>query len=168
MDKTYLDEMIEYPAKVIQRLCESKEVVALIKNKKIDQVTEDDIDEIMDKNIFDYQYVDDTVSEACAYVMVEADCSNVSNKQIKEMKLYVTVACHKGFMQLNTKLFPKFQGNRRDNLVRYIDKELNDQQFFGIGTLKLNYAKTMSSSNQSFTMRTLCYEVSDFNIKAIQ
>lgn len=168
MDKTYLDEMVEYPAKVIQRICESKEFVALIANKKVAQVTEDDIDDIMANNIFDYQYVDDTVSETCAYVMVEADCSNVSNKQIKEMKIYVTVACHKNFMKLDTKLFPKFSGNRRDNLVRYVDKELNDQSFFGIGTLKLDYAKSMTSSNQSFTMRTLCYEVSDFNIKAIQ
>lgn len=167
MDKTFLDEIVEYPSKVIQKISTSQECIALLANVKASEVTDDVIDNTLDNNIFDYQYVNDTVSTASAYIMVEVECPRVSNKQIKELKIYVTIACHKDFMKLNRKTFPKYIGNRRDNLVRYVDKMLNDQSNFGIGTLKLNYVKTVSSSNQAFTMRELCYEVSDFNIKEI-
>lgn len=164
MDKTQLDELIEYPAKIIQRISEDNECIALLLNKNRNDVTEDDMDTVTD-NIFDYQYVNDTVKETAAYIMVEAEVSNVQNMQIKDMKIYVTIACHKDYMKLNPSLFPGYMGNRRDNIVRFVDNLLNGQVIFGLGKLKLNYVKSMSSSNQDFTMRTLCYEIAEFNIK---
>lgn len=168
MDNTHLDELVEYPAKIIQRIGEDSTCIALLLNKNTKDVTEDDMDTVVNDNIFDYQYVNDTVKETAAFIMVEAEVPNVQNTQIKEMKVYITIACHKDYMKLNPSLFPGYMGNRRDNLVRYIDKLLNNQMIFGLGRLKLNYIKTMSSSNQDFTMRTLCYEISEFNVKKIR
>ena len=168
MDRTYLDELVEYPAKVIQKINESKECVSLLLNKPIKDITEDDIDIAVSENIFDYQYINDTVKETKAFIMIEAEVPLVQNKQIKEMKIYISVACHKDFMKLTPNYFPGFIGNRRDNIIIHVDKMLNNQDIFGLGTLKLNYVKSMSSTNQDFTIRTLCYEVSDFNIKGVK
>ena len=79
------------------------------------------------------------------------------------MKLYVTVACHKAYMKMSSGIISGITGNRRDNLVRFIDKILNGNDLFGIGNLKLDTVKTLSSSNSHFTIRELQYSVSDFN-----
>ena len=66
-------------------------------------------------------------------------------------------------MKLPRQTFKGISGNRRDNLVRYIDKVLNNSDFLGIGTLKLNAVRTLSPIN-GFTAREITYEVPDFNV----
>lgn len=164
MDKTYLDELIDYPAQALQLIDNNKECLALLLDKNVKEITEDDTDEAF-KYMFDYEYVDNTTTQASAYIWVEAEVTQVSSKHIKDLRLYVTVACHKNFMKLKPSIISGIGGNRRDNLVRYIDKILNGNDLFGIGKLVLENVKTYSSSNSQFTMRELSYKVPDFNIK---
>jgi len=163
--RTYLDELIDYPARVAQKIGNSKECIALLVNKNINLVTEDDVDDAFDRFIYDYSYVDDTITESAAFICVEAEVPYVQNRQIKNMRIYVTVACHKRFMEIDTDIIGGTAGNRRDNLIRYIDKELNDSDIFGIGRLSLKSVKTLSSTNQDFSVRELCYDVPDFNLR---
>ncbi len=163
MAKTYLDQLVEYPAKVIKRISEDKYCVGLVVNKGFNAVTEDDYDNVLEEHIFDYQYVDETTKESTAYIWIEMEVNSVSNKQIKNGRVYVTVACHKSFMKLNGAIYRGVIGNRRDNLVRYIDKLLNDSDFMGIGTLKLLSVKTLSPIN-GFAVREITYSIPDFNI----
>lgn len=165
MAKTYLDQIVEYPYKVMTRISQDATCVGLLLNKSFDSVTEDDMDTALDENIKDYQYVDDTTQEMTAYVLVEMEVNKVDNKTIKGIRLYVTVACYKGYMALDRKIFKGVMGNRRDNLVRYIDKLLNNSKDFGFG-LKLKSVLTLSSVN-GFAMRQLTYEVPEFNIVEI-
>lgn len=154
--------------KVIQSICQSKECIALLLNKDINQISEDDADNALDRYIKTYQYVDDTITESAAYIWVETDIPRVDNSTIKDMHLYVTVACSKDFMDIKKRIISGLAGNRRDNLVRYIDKVINGSDIFGIGKLKLTSMVTLTSSNQSFTTRELTYEVPDFNIKDLK
>lgn len=163
MAKTYLDQLVEYPAKIIQKIAEDRYCVGLLVNKRFDDITEDDYDAVLEGNIFDYQYVDETTQQSAAYVWVEAEVGYVSNAQIKDMKIYVTVACHKTYMKLDRSKFAGTIGNRKDNLVRYIDRLLNNTNLMGIGTLKLDSVKTLSPIN-GFTIREITYDVPDFNI----
>lgn len=163
MAKTFLDQLVEYPAKVIRKISEDKYCVALLVNKGINEITEDDIDDVLDNKLFDYQYVDDTTQEAGAYVWVDAEVNGVDNTRIKGMRVYVTIACHKSMMKLDRKKFAGMLGNRKDNLVRYIDKLLNNSEIMGIGALKLCSVKTLSSIS-GFTIREITYEVPDFNV----
>lgn len=163
MAKTYLDQLVEYPAKIIKKISEDKYCVGLLVNKGFNEVSEDNFDEVLDKFIYDYQYVDETIRETSAYVWVEMEVNHVANKQIKGIRVYVTVSCHKGFMQLDSAIHKGVIGNRRDNLVRYIDRLLNDSYIAGIGNLKLQAVKTISPTN-GFVAREIIYEVPDFNI----
>lgn len=166
MAKTYLDQIVEYPAKVMLRIAEDKSCTGLIIDKPFSEVVESDCDEALNEFIKDYQYVDDTTQTTAAYVWVEAEVNRVENNTIKNMMIYVTVACHKNYMTLDRKLFKGTIGNRRDNLVRYIDKVLNNSEFLGIGALKLRSVRTLNSINR-FTLRELSYEIPDFNIVEI-
>lgn len=163
MAKTYLDQVVDYPSKVILRLAEDKYCAGLILNKAFDSVTEVDIDEVLEKHIKDYQYVDETTQETAAYILVELDVARVDNRTIKDISLYVTVCCHKNYMALEPKVFKGVIGNRRDNLIRYADRVLNNSQFMGLGRLKLESLRTLQTVN-GFTIRELRYSIPDFNI----
>jgi hypothetical protein len=165
--KTYLDQLVEYPAKIIKKISEDKFCVALLTNKKASDVTEDDSDDVLDNYIYDYQYVDETTQEAKAFVWVDIEIGSVENLQIKNVRIYITVACHKGYMKLDGVKFTGMIGNRKDNLVRYIDKLLNNVNVAGIGTLKLQSVKTLSPIS-GFAVREITYEVPDFNIVALE
>ena len=165
--KTYMDELVEYPAKAIRLIGSDKNCVGLLINKPFYEVNDDDCDKALDDYIFSFQYIDNTTQEAVAYVWVEIDVPRVQNKTAKSVKLYVTVSCHKQYMKLDRKTFSGVIGNRRDNLVRNIDRLLNFSDIFGIGKLSLESIKTLSSPND-FTIRELAYSVPDFNLRDIK
>lgn len=167
MAKTYLDQIVEYPAKVMFRLAEDKYCTGLLTNKAFNEVGEDDVDTAADEFIKDYQYVDDTVQQVAAYIWVEMEVNRVDNKTMKGIRLYVSVACHKNYMTLNRQMFKGIRGNRRDNLVRFVDKVLNNSEFLGLGALKLHSVRTVTPIN-SFTIREITYEIPDFNIVEIK
>ncbi len=166
MAKTYLDQIVDYPAKVMLRIAEDKYCTGLLTNKAFAEVGEDDIDRAADEFIKDYQYVDDTVQTTAAYIWVEMEVNRVDNKTMKGIRLYVSVACHKNYMTLNRQTFKGIKGNRRDNLVRFVDKVLNNSEFLGLGALKLHSVKTVTPIN-NFTIREITYEIPDFNIVEI-
>lgn len=163
MAKTYLDQLVEYPAIIMQKISSDKYCAAFLLNKGFLEVTEDDFEKTLEENIFDYQYVDETADKTSAYVWVEIEVSRVENSRIKDIKLYVTVACHKRYMALNHKTYQGVIGNRRDNIVRYIDKLINGKSLIGIGAFQLKNVKTTSPA-PNFTGRLLCYEIADFNL----
>lgn len=167
MADTYLDQIVEYPTEVLKKIAEDKYCIGLIRDKSFDKVTEDDFDEALENNILDYHYLDSTAEESSAYIMVEIEVNRVENRTIKNIELYVTIACHKSFMKMNFSKFKGMIGNRRDNITRYVDKLLNGKPFPGIGTLKLKSVKTLTPIN-GFLMRELCYEIPDFNIVEVK
>ena len=100
MAKTFLDQLVGYPAKIIQKIAQSDKCVGLIVNKGFASVNEDDYDDVLDNYIFDYQYVDSTTQKAAAYVWVEMEVNRVQNDHIKDISVYVTIACHKEYMRV--------------------------------------------------------------------
>ena len=167
MDNTFLDELIEYPVKALHRIGTNPTVAQLLTdNPEIDMESEE-ADDIFDRFLFDYIYVDGTTTEAAAYICVEAETGGSPTSTMKNMKLYITVICHKQFMKVDPTKFKGMIGNRRDNLVRYIDKLLNGSDFFGIGALKLENAHT-GAAPTGFTARELTYTVPDFNHKKVR
>ncbi len=160
-NKTYLDQIIDYPSKVIAKIASDKYCVGLLVNKAFDSVDEDDEDDCLDNYIYSYQYVDGTVSETAAYIWVELEVDSIENNKFKNCRLYVTVSCHKGYMALDTKVFKGVSGNRQDNLVRYLDRLLSGSEELGLGKLLLKSVKTLTTYN-NFTGRQLVYEIPDF------
>lgn len=166
--KTYLDQLVDYPAQIMAKISEDKYCVGLIRNKSFSEICDEDKDYVLENHIFDYQYVDENTEEATAYIWVEVEIPSVENSQVKGVSVYVTIACHKEFMKLN-KDKHILLGNRRDNLVRYVDRILNnyfaekDEKHIGIGKLTLKSVRTLTPINR-FAMRELTYRIPDFNI----
>lgn len=166
MAKTYIDQIVDYPAKVMLRIAEDNVCSGLILNKNFNNITDEDKDKVLEENIKDYQYIDDTSQETAAYIWVEMDINRIENKTVKNCMLYITVCCHKNYMKISPTVYKGILGNRRDNLVRYIDKLLSNTILLGIGKLTLKSVRTVSPIN-GFTARELSYEIPDFNIMEI-
>jgi hypothetical protein len=65
-------------------------------------------------------------------------------------------------MDIDTSKFPGIVGNRRDNLIRFVDKVLSGKDAFGIGALQLSSARVIPAPT-GFTARELTYVVSEFS-----
>ena len=159
---TFVDELVEYPLKALLKIADCRECIGLLLNKAPDTITEADIEFACDNKMFDYSFVNSTTQEVTAYIFIETDVYRVENRQIKNLSLYVTIACHKDFMRLDPSIFPKTIGNRRENLARHIDSVLNFSDIFGIGELSLHSIKTGNLSN-GFSLKELEYRIPDFN-----
>ena len=53
MAKTHLDQLVEYPAKVLKRISEDKYCLGLLLNKSFDSVAEEDSDKALDELLYD-------------------------------------------------------------------------------------------------------------------
>lgn len=165
MDKSMIDQLVEYPAKAIHKIGTDKTVAALLTNDPDIDMSSDEADDIFDKYLYDYGYVDDSATESRAYICVEAEATKSATSAVQNVKLYVTVVCHKRFMSIDSEKFPGMIGNRRDNIVRYADRLLNGSDIFGIGKLQLESVKTVSAP-VGYTARELTYRVADFKSKS--
>lgn len=164
MADTFLDELVEYPVKALHEIGTDPTVVQLLTDNPQVSMDSEEADEVFEKFLFDYGYVDGTTSETSAYICVEAEVTKSPTDTMQTMKLYVTVICHKQFMRVDTTKFKGMIGNRRDNLVRYTDKLLNGSDIFGIGRLKLISARTVPAPT-GFSAREMTYIVPDFRNK---
>ena len=165
MDRiTYLDELVEYPALVIEKLSKNQMIVDLLVNKKNANLN-DLIDEGGNwKNFYDYDYIPGTTQEAMAAVCIDTDIIDVPTYSQKTLELYVSVMCARSIMRLDRKIYPSIRGNRMDNLIRFIDYELRLDRNFGIGKMALKNARTTTSGNSMFAKKTLTYSIPDFNL----
>lgn len=161
MDRMNLDGLVEYPVKALYRIGGCPEVVQLLTDNPDVDMDSDAADDVFDKHLFDYGYVDSTTEEAAAYICAEADCMGAASMTMQGMRLYITVYCHKSYMDIDASKFRGMAGNRRDNLVRLVDNELNGSDIFGIGALKLDSARVVPAPT-GFTARELTYSVPDF------
>lgn len=167
MANTFLDELVEYPVKALHRIGTDPTVVKLLTDDPCMDMESEDADGVFDKFLFDYIYVDGTTTEAAAYVCVEAEAAKSLTPSMQNMKLYVTVICHKQFMKVDAAKFKGMIGNRRDNLVRYVDRLLNGSDIFGIGALTLEHVRTVAAPT-GFTARELTYTIPDFRHRQVQ
>lgn len=156
---THLDEIIDYNSAVISKVLESPDVMKLISDGKYS--SEDDNSKKWELHVNDHAWVDESVQEASAYVLVDSEVLKAPTGSVKNMTLLVEVVCNKSYMELDSKIFPGVKGNRRDNICRQIDLLINGSSEFGIGRLQLSSA-TLAAAPEGFTARLLTYTVPDY------
>lgn len=164
MADTYLDQLVEYPMHAIHLIGNDETVAKLLTDNPNLSMSSDEAADVFDKYLYSYGYVDETSSEAIAYICVETEINRIPTRTIKDCKLYVTVVCHRHFMDIDTEKFTGIIGNRRDNLVRYVDYVLNGSDVFGLGELTLESVHTVNAP-AGFSARELTYNMPDFTNK---
>lgn len=158
--KTYIDELIDFKENVILALADSQEVLGLLADDPDIDTDGDEADKLLDRNIFDYDYVAETVKRSDAYIMVETEMDQPTSGTMNHWFVYVQVVCYKDYVKLDKKKFKGVKGNRRDNLVREIDMLLNGSRDYGVGKLTLLHVGP-ASVPEEFSSTMLTYEITD-------
>ena len=159
--KTYIDELIGYKENVILAIADSQKVLGLLGDDPNIDIESDEAEKLVDRNIFDYDYVNGTVKDATSYIMVETEMEQPTSGSMNRWVVYVQVVCYKNYVPLDKKKFKGVKGNRRDNLVRGIDLLLNGSRDYGVGKLTLVHVGP-ASVPEEFSSTMLTYEITDF------
>ncbi|MEG1563297.1 MAG: hypothetical protein RR365_06175 [Bacteroides sp.] len=158
---SHIDEIIDYKQKIINTLGSSKAIVGLLLDDPKINMESELAYSVFDNNLFDYDYINSTLVQATALIMVEAEIPKISTATIKDMTLYVQVVVSKDYMKLNSSKFRGVKGNRRDNIVRQIDLLLNNDKSYGIGGIKLERV-VVSGVPEGNSASMLTYSVVEF------
>lgn len=153
-----IDELIDYTQLVIRKIKGSKNVMSLIADDPDIDLNSNDAVQWED-HIYDYNWVPNTVQESGSFVMVDTIVTE-PGEATKTISIYVQIVCSKDCMKLSPEKF-SLKGNRRDNIARFIDIELNGSREFGIGRLEL-VSTPLEEVPEAFTSRTLRYEARDY------
>lgn len=165
-DTRPLDDMTLYKEAIIRKIAASQKVIGLLVNDPMIDMDSDEANDIIDRNIFDYDYIDRTVQRSDAYIMVDSELDYPTSGTMNQWRVYVQIVCAKTFNSMDHKIFKGVSGNRRDNLAQEIDALLNGERFIGIGDLELLSAAPANVPD-TFTSMLLTYRVHDFRRERI-
>lgn len=165
-DTRPLDDMTLYKEAIIRKIAASQKVIGLLVNDPMIDMDSDEANDIIDRNIFDYDYIDRTVQRSDAYIMVDSELDYPTSGTMNQWRVYVQIVCAKTFNSMDHKIFNGVSGNRRDNLAQEIDALLNGERFIGIGDLELLSAAPATVPD-TFTSMLLTYRVHDFRRERI-
>ena len=161
-----LDDMTLYKEAIIRKIASSQKVIGLLVNDPMIDMDSDEANDIIDRNIFDYDYIDRTVQRSDAYIMVDSELDYPTSGTMNQWRVYVQIVCAKTFNSMDHKIFKGVSGNRRYNLAQEIDALLNGERFIGIGDLELLSAAPATVPD-TFTSMLLTYRVHDFRRERI-
>ena len=164
---TYLDDLIAYKENVIMAMSQSQDVMGLLANDPAIDLDSEKAEDLLERNIFDYDYIDGTLERHDAYIMVDDELVQPSSGTFNRWLLYVQIVCAKTFNDIDKKLFRGVKGNRRDNLARSVDALLNGSRDYGVGKLVL-MSVAPANVPDKFTSLLLTYEIRDFRSERVK
>ena len=127
----YLSELTEYKRRIANLIVNDEMLVELISGEKGKALPAADL---IGKNVFLYDYVDDTLKDARTLVCLEIDEQDYTSPTARDFELHVYVCVHKS--QMN---FVDEDGRgqiRRDLIASRIDYLLNNRTDLGFQKVK--------------------------------
>lgn len=159
IEGSILKDMGSYKNKIVSAFINSDEICELLFNKEA--YTEENVEDLIYKQIFPYLYVDETQTEVKTYICFEVDVPRIPTGTVKDMKLIVWAYSHKDGMKYTKK---GYSGTKVDILVDMIEKQLRESDKFGIGKPQL-LSCTYFIPNNKYYGKQMVYNMPDFKVK---
>lgn len=150
-------EIGEYKQKVLRRLIEDTELVALVDPNGLAEYPDD----LIYTNLFPYGRMPETEQEAQVYITVVVNVPSISqsNDLIRYVDFKIRVYAHAELMHV------KGHGSDRIDLIAaHIDEMLNESYDFGIGYLHLT-SNTEHTLDSKHHFRELIFRTDALNYK---
>lgn len=163
IEPTHLDDLVEFPQKVIRALAMQENIRELLSDRK--GATIEDMEDQHGHwlHFFDYDFIPGTQQEVISAVCVDIDLFPIEGTMM-QADLYISIMCSKSLMDISSRNLPGYVGNRVSNLVRYIDLVLRGRRDFGIGRLQMPTVRTVASGNQNICKKEIRYAIPDFRV----
>lgn len=111
--------------------------------------------DLLNKQVFLYDYIDSTVKDEKVYVCIEADDGVAYSCAVSRFDMYIYIAVPKYLMDMNGQI-------RRDAIAQRIDTLINGSTDYGFGKLERKSGGRIRLSDE-FRGRVLHYTVEDWN-----
>lgn len=149
-----LKELSAYKSRMMQAFCTSKELSPLLCVEGEDELTGK---ALMYSRVFPYAHVPNTVENAKSFVCFKVDAVSVKSAVIKVMQITIYCISHQSLLRL-----PDGKGLRTDEMASQVDKLMNGNTEFGLGTVELISSKEFNPIT-NYCGRESVYRVTDFN-----
>lgn len=146
-------EFFNYKNQLMQDLCSNEEIVQRVTGNRDADVPNHGLPYTQ---IFPYEFVPETVSEARTFICFDVDMTRALSKTLYVPTLYIFVFTHKSLLRAPD------GGVLIDNISAAIDEMLNGNRFYGLGELELESASRFVPI-QDYYGRILVYTAKDFN-----
>lgn len=147
-----LSDFTSIKKKVLHTILSDRECVDLITNDSDIRLP---AESLLDKQVFLYDWIDDTVTEAKTFISVDVDVPYVDSIATANFDLFIYIAVHKSLMSMNGEI-------RRDALASRIDYLINGNLDFGFAKVELSNVSRFRQGKEFFG-RTLVYRVHHYN-----
>ena len=155
MGKARSYEIIEYRKKIMEQICNSKELVKLLGESDAEHPE----DAIPFKRCFPHEFIPDTITKTDKYINFDISATlDPRNNVYKDLTIYFFISCHEEVVQ--------YRENGRTYL--WYDKVVCELDQLFSETFKLGVNELALSSNlpycpqQKFKGRVLKFKVNDF------
>jgi hypothetical protein len=153
-----MDKLTKYKIEIIKKIINSQDIVDLILNELNSEVPNTDI---INTNVFEYDYVPEIDSEAKTYVCIDGDLDATGTTTYNDITMYIYVFTHKTLMNLQDE-----SGTRIDVLCNKIDNLLNSQMGFGMGKIIFDSCRRFVPQTDHYG-RAILYRIKDLNSNGI-
>lgn len=149
-----LNEITAYKSRMMQAFCTSNELIPLLCVDGENTLTGKSL---MYSRVFPYAHVPTTVENAKSFVCFKVDTVSVKNDLIKIIQITIYCISHQSLLRL-----PDGKGLRTDVMASQVDKIMNGNTEFGLGTVELISSKEFNPIT-NYCGRESIYRVKDFN-----
>ena len=127
----YLSELTEFKRKIANLMVNDEMLVELVSGEKGKQLPAADL---IGKNIYLYDYVDDTLKDARTLICIEIDEDNFTSPTARDFEIHIYVCVHKRQMNF---IDENGRGQiRRDLICSRVDALLNNRTDMGFQKMK--------------------------------
>lgn len=154
-----LSELGEYKRKIINIFMNDQELVDLVSCKDNYPLPANNL---IGKNFYMYDYIDETVKDQLCLVCIEIDESNFINPQARYFDLHIYVAVHKKLMEYTDKNGKS--AIRRDAICARIDALLNGRTDLGFGKVEAAYGGRIVFADD-FRAKDIHYRLKGWNLR---
>lgn len=148
-----LNEFFAYKNQLMKDLCHNRNIIKLLTEKQDVSVPNHTI---AYSQIFPFEFIPETVNDGQTFVCFDVDVADVINKTFYMPVIYIWVFTHKSKLRLPG------GGVRTDKICEEIDKVLNGNRYYGLGTLDLKSVGRFSPI-LDYQGRVMTYTAVDFN-----
>lgn len=150
----YQEEFFDYKNQFIGEICSDQEIVGLLTANESAAVPDRSLPYTQ---VFPYEYVPETESDAKTFICVDVDIVSVPNSTFYTLAIYVWVFAHKSQLRLSNG-----RGVITDKLASAIDRLANGSRDYGLGRLKL-VSSLRFAPITDYQGRVLTFSATDFN-----
>jgi hypothetical protein len=148
----FLKEFSDVKMKMLQAFLSDRDIVTHLTSDATHALPAVDL---RYKQVFPYPWVDDTVSEAKAFLSFDVYVQSVETIAVKTLNLVVWVFAHSAVAMTN-------QGVRVDLISNRVDELINGSQDYGFGKVAL-VSVLPYAPNNNYYGRVLRYQVQNWN-----